>query len=63
MLFNCSVHEDKCLYKDQVHLIEETLTLSELIRLEIHGPESELDKLREPLAYLSPQSIVYRDVT
>ena len=28
---------------------------SEITRLEVHGPESELDKLREPLAALNPQ--------
>ena len=36
-------------------LIEEVLKISELTRLEIHGMASELEKLREPLANLSPQ--------
>ena len=36
-------------------LLAEALELSELVRLEVHGPASELDQLREPLAQLKPQ--------
>jgi len=36
-------------------LIGEALKISELTRLEVHGPEDELAKLREPLAKLKPQ--------
>lgn len=36
-------------------LLDEALKMAELIRLEIHGPEEELAKLREPLAKLNPQ--------
>ena len=36
-------------------LLEEALQLSELIRLEIHGPEAELAKLFEPLASFDVQ--------
>jgi len=36
-------------------LLEEALTISDLTRLEIHGPERELAKLREPLAALNPE--------
>ena len=36
-------------------LLAEALTLAELTRLEIHGPEGELAKLRGPLAQLNPQ--------
>ena len=36
-------------------LIQEVLKISEITRLEIHGPELELEKLREPLAGLNPQ--------
>jgi len=36
-------------------LLEEALKISEIIRLEIHGPEKELAKMREPLAGLNPQ--------
>ena len=36
-------------------LLQEALKIAELIRLEIHGPEEELAKLREPLADLQPQ--------
>lgn len=36
-------------------LLEEALKIAEITRLEIHGPEEELAKLREPLATLNPQ--------
>ncbi|MEO7166934.1 MAG: hypothetical protein ABI787_00920 [Spartobacteria bacterium] len=36
-------------------LLEGALQISELTRLEIHGPEEELAKLRKPLAKLKPQ--------
>jgi quinol monooxygenase YgiN len=36
-------------------LLEEALTIADLTRLEIHGPEIELAKLREPLAALNPE--------
>lgn len=39
-------------------LLEESLKIAELTRLEIHGPEEELAKLREPLAHLKPQFFV-----
>ena len=39
-------------------LLEEILKISELTRLEIHGPEEELAKLREPMAALKPQAFV-----
>lgn len=35
-------------------LIEEALKISEITRLEIHGIENELIKLREPLSHLNP---------
>ncbi|MFN0130640.1 MAG: putative quinol monooxygenase [Verrucomicrobiales bacterium] len=35
-------------------LLDEMLTLSDLTRLEFHGPAAELDALREPLASLNP---------
>ena len=35
-------------------LLGEALKIAELTRLEIHGPEQELAKLREPLAELNP---------
>jgi quinol monooxygenase YgiN len=35
-------------------LLQEALQLAELTRLEIHGPESELEKLRAPLASFNP---------
>ena len=39
-------------------LIEEALKIAEMTRLEIHGPEEELAKLREPLTHLKPQFFV-----
>ena len=36
-------------------LLNDALKMAELIRLEIHGPEEELAKLREPLAKMNPQ--------
>ena len=36
-------------------LLEELLKIVELTRLEVHGPEGELAKLRQPLAEFSPQ--------
>ena len=41
--------------------IEEGLTISELIRVEVHGPSEEIAKLREPLAELGPD--FYEHVT
>jgi quinol monooxygenase YgiN len=42
-------------------LIQEALTIADLVRLEAHGPESELNQLREPLAALNPQYFVLYD--
>ncbi len=35
-------------------LLSEALKIADLIRVELHGPARELDKLREPLAHLKP---------
>ncbi len=35
-------------------LFAEALKIADLIRVEVHGPAAELDKLREPLAHLNP---------
>lgn len=40
-------------------LLEEALKIAELVRLEIHGPEVELVKLRGPLAGYRPQFWVW----
>lgn len=40
-------------------LLDEALTLSELIRIEIHGAAGELDQLREPLGKIDPQWFVF----
>jgi quinol monooxygenase YgiN len=36
-------------------LFQEALKMADITRLEVHGPEAELAKLREPMAGLSPQ--------
>lgn len=36
-------------------LVKEALKISKIIRLEVHGPATELDKLRAPLADFGPQ--------
>ncbi|OGP90193.1 MAG: hypothetical protein A2157_13515 [Deltaproteobacteria bacterium RBG_16_47_11] len=36
-------------------LLQEALKIAEITRLEVHGPENELAKLREPLANMKPQ--------
>ena len=36
-------------------ILEEALKIADLTRLEIHGPEEELARLREPLANLKPE--------
>ena len=40
-------------------LLDEALKISDLHRLEIHGPAAELEKLREPLQGLDPDWFVY----
>ena len=35
-------------------LLKEALKISDITRLEVHGPAQELDRLREPLAALKP---------
>ncbi|MBL1209520.1 MAG: hypothetical protein FWJ34_07340 [Geminocystis sp. GBBB08] len=39
-------------------LLKQALTISDLIRLEIHGNEIELEKLRQPLADFKPDFFV-----
>lgn len=36
-------------------LLQEALQISDLVRLEIHGPEEQLAQLRGPMAELNPQ--------
>lgn len=36
-------------------LLQQALKIAEISRLEVHGPQQELDKLRGPLAALKPQ--------
>jgi len=39
-------------------ILAQGLTVADLVRLEVHGPAAELDKLREPLAHLKPEWFV-----
>jgi quinol monooxygenase YgiN len=39
-------------------LLQQALKIAQIIRLEVHGPAAELDKLRAPLANLNPQWFV-----
>jgi len=40
-------------------LLNELLTLADLVRLEIHGPAAELDKLKDSLAGLNPAYFIH----
>jgi hypothetical protein len=40
-------------------LLARFLTLADLIRLEVHGPAAELEKLKGPLGHLNPAWFVY----
>jgi quinol monooxygenase YgiN len=35
-------------------MLAEAMKMADLVRLELHGPASELDKLKGPLAHLNP---------
>jgi len=39
-------------------LLAEALEIADLIRIEVHGPAAELDKLKTPLAHLKPKWFV-----
>ena len=39
-------------------LLAEALKIADLIRIEVHGPAAELDKLKTPLAHLKPKWFV-----
>lgn len=40
-------------------LLKEMLAMSDLARLEIHGPAEEIEKLKEPLAAFNPEWFIY----
>jgi len=40
-------------------ILAEMMTISDVIRLEIHGPAAELEKLKGPLAEYKPEWFVY----
>ena len=42
-------------------LLAEMLTMSDLIRLELHGPAAEIEKLKGPLAHLNPACFALHD--
>ena len=39
-------------------MLAEAMKIGDLVRLELHGPAAELDKLRKPLAHLNPSWFV-----
>jgi quinol monooxygenase YgiN len=39
-------------------LLAEAMKIADLVRVELHGPARELDKLRKPLAHLNPAFFV-----
>lgn len=42
-------------------LLGEALKIAKIVRLEVHGPAAEIDKLRTPLAGLNPQFFVLEE--
>ncbi|HEX5632856.1 MAG TPA: hypothetical protein VFX50_06490 [Gemmatimonadales bacterium] len=42
-------------------LLGEALKLSKLVRLEVHAPAAEVEKMREPMAALKPQFFVLEE--
>jgi hypothetical protein len=44
-------------------LLAEALKTADLIRLEVHGPAAELEKLMDPLAHLKPEWFVIEKLT
>jgi hypothetical protein len=42
-------------------LLGEALKIAKIVRLEVHGPASEVEKLQEPLASLGPQFFVLEE--
>jgi quinol monooxygenase YgiN len=44
-------------------LLAEALKIADFIRLEVHGPAAELEKLRGPMAHLNPAWFVIEEVT
>ena len=44
-------------------LFAEALKISDLVRVEVHGPARELEKLKGPLAHLKPSWFVLEEVT
>src|SRR5258707_14091419 len=35
-------------------ILSQALTMADLVRIEVHGPAAELQKLKEPIAHLKP---------
>lgn len=42
-------------------LLQQALTISELVRLEVHAPADQVEQLREPMAGLAPKFFVLAD--
>ena len=43
-------------------LLAEALKIADLIRIEVHGPAAEIEKLKEPLAHLKPDWFVFAEM-
>lgn len=41
-------------------MLAEALKMADLVRVEVHGPAEEIDKLRAPLAHLKPAWFILR---
>jgi quinol monooxygenase YgiN len=41
--------------------LAKAMKIADLVRLEVHGPASEVEKLREPLAHLKPEWFVVEE--
>ena len=41
--------------------LAQAMKIADLVRIEVHGPKAELEKLREPMANLKPQLFVVAD--
>lgn len=68
LYYGFSIHEDELFCREAyqgaegllAHLenvrpeLEKMLTMAQVVRVEVHGPDAELDKLRGPLSALNP---------
>ncbi len=53
-----NIHSQRDWFAVSGELLDEVLKIAKIIRLEVHAPASEIEKLREQLASLNPQFFV-----